>query len=372
MIELRGSLAGADFVFRCDHAAVSEYARRHLGALLGTTGAPKITAVLRWHEGQPPLGEIRHDPTLARMTRVDRDLYRDDGELCWLRVDDLRDLLLRMRWDGDRLDVEGDFYFRLGNRPLSDHLRRIRQWRQRPHLERRRFPTLLAYLVYYPCWWWLERKHRFHPIHAAGVALGSRVVLLAGASGVGKSTLAVALAAEADARLLSDSFVLHNGAQVRPVREPILVDDWSRRWLGPRAATLQPLDWEYVLQRRGFQVDPQRRSDGGTAALLLFPRRAPQAFCRPIAPERAHQWLSAADLLINDLRRYWAFAAVLEQLDPCGLVARRETELERLSRSVPSVELGLTSSAGCDDTIADIRRLLGDASTTHAADRMGS
>lgn len=359
MTELHGTLAGADFVLRCAHPALAEYARRHLGSLTRTGGQPRISATLRWHEGQPPLSEIRRDPDLARMTRVDRDLYRGNGELRWLRVDDLRDLLLRVRWDGEQLAVEGDFYFRLGNSPLSDRLRRMRQWRQRPRLQRRRFPTLLAYLVYYPCWWWLEVMQQLHPIHAAGVALGSKVALLAGASGVGKSTLAVALAAENDAQLLSDSFVLHRGAEVRPVREPILVDGWSRRWLGARAQVLQPLGWKYGLERDGYQVDPQRRSEGGMAGALVFPRRAPEAYVRSVRPELAHQWLSAADLLINDLRRYWAFAAALEQLDPYGLVARREAELARLTASVPCVELGLTSSMSCEEAVATIRHWLG-------------
>ena len=64
---------------------------------------------------------------------------------------------------------------------------------------------------------------------------------------------------------------------------------------------------------------------------------------RRIAAEQAHQRLSAADLIINDLRRYWAFAATLEQMVPGGLVARREAQLARLTAEVPCYELGLTA-----------------------------
>ena len=73
-----------------------------------------------------------------------------------------------------------------------------------------------------------------HPIHAAGVLTGGGVVLLAGASGVGKSTLATALALEPGVGFLSDSVVLHRGLDVLPVREPVLLDAFSRRWLAPR------------------------------------------------------------------------------------------------------------------------------------------
>ena len=181
-----------------------------------------------------------------------------------------------------------------------------------------------------------------HSIHAAGVLTDAGVVLLAGASGVGKSTLAVALAMSPRAQLLSDSFVLHNGLDILPVREPVLLDAWSHHWLGERADELQPLSWRYALRRCGYQLPPQRLSAGGRAALLLFPRRSHEPYVRRIASEQAHQRLSAADLIINDLRRYWAYAAIVEQMVPAGLMARREARIARLVAGVPCYELGIT------------------------------
>jgi hypothetical protein len=91
--------------------------------------------------------------------------------------------------------------------------------------------------------------------------------------------------------------------------------------------------------------------------LLLFPRRTAEPFVRRLTSEQAHQRLSAGDLIINDLRRYWAFAAVLEQLAPRGLVARREAELARLTADVPCYEIGLTADlplAAVVDTIMQL------------------
>jgi len=353
---LSGALAGATFSFQTDAADLQAYARRHLAGLLGAdVVAPAVASRLSWHDGQPPQRRPLPPGDAASAERVDRDTYVTESSLYWFRVDDLRDLHARFTWDGERLAADGDFYFRLGNTALSDRVRRL--W-QRAALRHRRFPTLLAYLVYYPCWWWLEQVQDLHPIHAAGVATDAGVILLAGASGVGKSTLAVALATTPGARLLSDSFVVHHGVEVRPVREPILLDEWSRRWLGDRADILQPLNWPYVLRRQGYQLAPQRLAEGGRAAVLLFPRRAPQAYVRRIAPALAHQRLSAADLMINDLRRYWAYAAVLEQLVPSGLVARREAQIAELVASVPCYDVGLTANLSCDEALASIRRVL--------------
>jgi hypothetical protein len=209
-------------------------------------------------------------------------------------------------------------------------------------LRQRRFPTLIAYLVYYPCWWWLEHTRGLHPIHAAGVQMGADVVLLAGASGVGKSTLAVALAAMPGAKLLSDSFVLHSGADVVAVPEPVLLDAWGCKWLGKAADLLRPMGSRYALDRAGSDLACEHLGTEGRATLLVLPRSASKPYVRLLPPREAHRRLSAINLIINDLRRYWAFAAVLEQLVPGGLVVRRETELARLTAGVRCYDVGMS------------------------------
>ena len=341
---MTGSLAGVTFRFQTDAADLAAYASGHLAPLAAeTVGAPVVTAALTWHDGQPPIEHSFARRMGTGIERIDRDVYTDGTTLHWFRVDDLRDLFLRFTWEDGRLDVHGDFYYRLGNSPLSDRIRRVRRWSQRGALRRRRFTTLLYYLVYYPCWWWLEHMRDVHPIHAAAVTTDAGAILLAGASGVGKSTLAVALAMTPRARLLSDSFVLHNGDDVWAVREPILLDAWSRRWLRNAAEQLQPIDGSFGLQRRGYLLPAARLSEGGRAVLVLFPRRTSQPFVRRISSEQAHHRLSAADLIINDLRRYWAFAAVLEQLQFGGLAARREAHLARLVADVACYDIGVTA-----------------------------
>src|SRR5262249_35764890 len=68
-----------------------QFADEHLAPLRSAPPAtPRVHATLRWHEGGPP-DRLTTRPTLGAMDRVDRDLYRGDGELAWYRVDDLRD-----------------------------------------------------------------------------------------------------------------------------------------------------------------------------------------------------------------------------------------------------------------------------------------
>jgi hypothetical protein len=356
---ITGSVAGATFSFETNAPDLATYAATHLAPLsAGAVRTPAVAATLTWHDGQPaPARPVEHAGG-ATIERVDRDVYTDGTTLHWFRVDDLRDLFLRCTWTDNRLTVHGDFHYRLGNSRLSDRLRRARQWSQRSELRRRRFTTLLYYLVYYPCWWWLEQTRDLHPIHAGAVTTGGGAILLAGASGVGKSTLAVALAMSPGTRFLSDSFVLQHGDDVWAVREPILLDAWSRRWLGGAADRLHVIEGTFCLKRSGYQMPVQRAAEAGRVALLLFPRRAPEFYVRRSPAAHAHHRLSAADLMINDLRRYWAFAAVLEQLQFSGLVARREAQLARLVADTPCYEIGLTADMTSGAAVQAIMQLL--------------
>lgn len=353
-----GGISSARFRFETDAPELAAYATEHLSPLSAAGHeSVAVSSVLRWHDAQPPRRETL-GIDLDLFARVDRDLYVSDTRAIWLRVDDLRDLVLRFNLEGERLQVEGDFYFRVGNSAWRDRLRRAVSPRQVDAMRRRRFTTLLSYLVYYPCWWWLEHLRDLHPIHAGGVEVDGKVILLAGASGVGKSTLTVALAGLANARLLSDSFVLQSGGDVWAVPEPILIDDWSRRWVGAAADLLEPMNFPYMLGRRGHLFPRNKRVDHGRAGLLVFPRRAPEPSVHRLSPDQAHQRLSAVDMIINDLRRYFAFAAVLEQLAPGGLVAHREANIARLTSEIPCYEIGLTKNMTSQEATETIVRLL--------------
>jgi len=364
---LQGQLAGISFEVKTTYQPFLAYARSHLHELLShEVRLPvELSSWLEWREGQP-----QRTPSVGSdwrtMLRVDRDLYVGERHFEWFRVDDLRDLFLRVRFGADQVEVIGRFFFRVAGSRLVDRLRRILRWREVRHWRRRRFPTLVSYLVYYPCWWLSEARGIGHPIHAAGVETPWGVVLLAGASGVGKSTLAIALASEEGHRLLSDSFVLQRGRRVFAVPEPILLDRSSQAWLGPRAQILLPIGEKYLLDRRGFRVGAEKRSAGGEVFAILFPRRGPRTYMRPIEPKLAHQWLSSGNLMINDLRRYFAFAAVWEQLSPSGLVAERERQLAALVENTRCFELSVATNWSCEDVLNTIL-----ASLERKPDRFG-
>ncbi|MBI4514424.1 MAG: hypothetical protein HY699_01230 [Deltaproteobacteria bacterium] len=358
MAELRFNLAGAGGSLRSHYAPFMAYAEQHLLPLRIAAGevAPVIDAVLEWHESPPPQDRHTAEPELAGLERLDRDLYVGPGRVCWFRIDDFRDLHLRFDWDGRQLHVHGHYYFYLSRDRLRD---RTKRWWAGARLRAQRlnrFTTLLYYLAYYPAFWWCETQMGFHPIHAAGAVTDAGAVVLAGPSGVGKSTLALALAAQ-PAQLLSETFLLHRGATLRPVREPLLLDEWSRSWLGSAMSGLEPLRAGFVFSRNGYHRLAGLAEEGRAAAVLL-PRRAPRTYVRAISAEEAHQRLSAANQIVKDMRRYWAFAAALDPLAPSGLMAQREAELARLTAGARCGEFGLGPELKLGDAVRQVREFL--------------
>lgn len=352
---MTGGLAGVSFRFRTDAPELASYARRHLVPLLANVDQPSIDATLYWHPVAPPIDRPGVDAA-GDWERWDRDLYVRPGRLCWFRIDACRDLHLAAEWDGATLRLRGDYYFYLSRSRVRDRLKHWLYGSRIHERRRKRFTTLLYYLVYYPAFWVSETLHGRHPIHAAGVVSEGGAVVLAGPSGVGKSTLSVALAA-GGAAFLSETFLLHRGTEVWPVREPILLDDFSRRWLGDAMAGLEPLGRSFVFARNGYHR-LAGLADRGQATVLLLPRRAPQTYVRPMAAEEAHRRLSASGQLIRDQRRYAAFAAAFESLAPLGLVERREQELRRLTEGASCFELGLGPGLTRDAALAMIHQLV--------------
>lgn len=342
-----------------DSPAFLDYAQKHLAPIVAPESGivNAIDSQLRWHE-RPPRPRAELVPGLAAMDRPDRDLYVGDSRLAWFRIDDFRDLVLQAHWDHGRLEVAGDYHFFLNRSPWRDRFRRAWEARGLDHRREKRFATLLYYLVYYPAMWWHETQTGAHPLHAAAVAGERGALVLAGPSGVGKSTLTVALTV-AGGIPLSETFVLHRGREVIAVPEPVLLDAWSRVWLGEAVEALDRAPGRFVFDRQGYHVGQPAQQ--APAVALVLPRRGTPVGAAVITAAEAQRRISGGHQLIKDMRRYWAFAAALEKLapeaTPAGLMAAREAALGALTRDVPCWELRLSpdlSRAAATEMLADI------------------
>jgi len=147
-------------------------------------------------------------------------------------------------------------YHRLTERPVSDRLKRLVYHASLEVSRRRRFTTLIYYLVYYPCFWWLERETRSAP-HPCGWRGRRRRGRRTGRPERSREVEARCRPRRSTAaRLLSDTFLLHDDAVVRAVPEPLLLDNWSRQWLGDGGNSLRAIAHRYTLGRNDFLWRP--------------------------------------------------------------------------------------------------------------------
>jgi hypothetical protein len=356
-------MAGVKLRFRTDHADLAAYARLHLSPLEVESGDDvDIISELVWVEGLPPREPNTIFPEADSLDRIERDIYRGEGCIVLMRIDDFRDLKMRFVLDGRCLKVTGYYYFHLSKDPLRDAVKRTIYWRRLFIERQRKFTTLLYYLVYYPCLWWLETRRGIHPIHAGAVATSQGGILLAGAGGVGKSTLTVALTTLRGTRWLSDTFVLHDQNRLYAMIEPILLDHWSEQWVGEIGIEHLSDITEtrnYGYGRKAFHMDPNLRARSSEARLVLLPYRSARPTVKRLTAHECAAKIRAYYEITGDLRRYWVLSAALAFLEGhTALAEHRFAALRSLVSRIPCYEIGFARDARRDEVLEQVLAFL--------------
>jgi hypothetical protein len=355
-------IAGVKLCFRTDHADLASYARLHLSPLeVHGQDDADILAELVWLEGLPPREAASVFPETNSLDRIERDIYRGKECVVLMRIDDFRDLKMRFVLEGNRLKVTGYYYFHLSKEPLRNSVKRA-VYRGRLFTERqRKFTTLLYYLVYYPCLWWLETRRGIHPLHGGAVATAKGGILLAGAGGVGKSTLTVALTTLRGAHWLSDTFVLYDEFRLYPMVEPILLDQWSRHWVERGMDSLRDITQSrnYGYGRKAFHMDPSLCAGSTAASLVLLPYRSDHSSVKRLSALECAAMIRAYYEITGDLRRYWVLSASLGFLDGhTGLAEHRAAALRCLLVNASCYEVGFDSGTGREELLDHILSLM--------------
>jgi hypothetical protein len=192
--------------------------------------------------------------------------------------------------------------------PLGDELHVAARYRPTPRtraantLLSSRFRLLAAQTVlHYPVLWWASLRGRV-PLHVSVTAGVDGVTMLAGPSGVGKSTLLTAGLPSGEVAT-ADNVCACDEHTAYGLVEPLRVDRAGPGGAGgpnaPHGRT------EYAFPRRVSQLDPDR-----LVVLRRGPAGSPTAV-RPISPQEAARELVAGTYMAGELRRFWQFAATV-------------------------------------------------------------
>jgi hypothetical protein len=185
-------------------------------------------------------------------------------------------------------------------------------------------------LLHYPAIWrsgWRGRA----PLHAGALVVGGLGVLVVGASGVGKSTLALAEVGSG-ATFVSDNLVVSDGYSAWGLLEPVraAAGDGARTTHGRRLVEVPP-------RRLATQVD----------LVVVLRREGSSVRAREIAPDVAARELTASTYAAGELRRYWGFAATLAAGTGRGPVHPPvDSVAQQLCSTAPCLELDLGDRPG--------------------------
>jgi hypothetical protein len=163
-------------------------------------------------------------------------------------------------------------------------------------LLRSRFILLArAVLIQYPALWRAGLRGR-SPLHASVCTAGELQPMLAGPSGVGKSTL-LAQELAAGGHAIGDNLCVSDGTTAWGLVEPLRIEGGTGRSM-PHKRREQPLEGRATAMIPDVLVALQR----GDAEAASVSR------CDPTAAARS---LVTGTYMAGELRRYWAFAATL-------------------------------------------------------------
>ncbi|HEX6445323.1 MAG TPA: hypothetical protein VF053_09570 [Streptosporangiales bacterium] len=192
-----------------------------------------------------------------------------------------------------------------------------------------RFRLLAAQtLLHYPVLWWASLRGRA-PLHVSVSSGTDGVAMLAGPSGVGKSTLVAAGIARGDV-VTADNVCACDARSAYGLVEPLRVEGGAA---GPRAPHGRR---EYPLPGRAPRLEPD---------LLVVVRRAERgqrASVRPVSADDAVRELVAGTYAAGELRRFWGFAAMLALATGLGPAHPPVTEVATaLAVRLPRLEMRL-------------------------------
>ena len=337
------SLHGLRLELTTDRDDFLAFARLYLAPLLDRGDArPDVTVTLEWGSALESLPD---------MEQLGRRIWAGPQRLRYTEIWQSPGLQLDIHWPDEP------------NAPLSVRAaytwptRRVRWFaRVMPWARERLFITLVYYLVYFPCAWWLERRRGWTLLHASAVAASDGGLILSGLPGCGKSTTALAALSAPEWQIVSDNLLFTDGRQAFACPEPIHIDDKTRALVGDLAGRVHATGRRFSHQRQDYEIGPEARRPSTTPLALGFLHVGHETSVRPVNRTIAARRLMANDCLAKEWMAYQESAAAMHQVWPTvGNYERRWGNLTTLVHSVPCYDVTIAQDGALQQ---DVERII--------------
>jgi len=283
------------------------YARSHFESVLRPPSeSSDVDVDFRLGEGVP-VG-LWPDP---QVTRIGRGIHAIAGRVAWTSVPMLPGLRMECVPEDGRLTIEASYS---PSRSLRSRVGRL--LRRRRSTRNQLFFELLYYLVYYPVFW-RARLSGGHVMHAGGMSVDGLGIVVVGAQGVGKSTLAATLLPRDGVRILSDNILLFDGEDVLACHEPLRIAPDLVRESPGLARVLQQCEVDVPLGRQAYVVDRRKCVTSMKPDVILIPRISPAPTgVRELAAGDVVERVRCFNVLAEEVRNFETFDSVLSLAVP--------------------------------------------------------
>jgi hypothetical protein len=215
-----------------------------------------------------------------------------------------------------------------------------------------RFRLLAAQtLLHYPALWWAALRGRV-PLHVSVTAGAGGVTMLAGPSGVGKSTL-LAAGLRRGETATADNVCACDTRTAFGLVEPLRLDGSGAGGGATTQGRTTHVRREYLFGGRQPSLDPDR--------VVVLRRGQPDDHApavKQITPDQAARELIAGTYMAGELRRFWPFAATLALATGLGPAHPNVTGVaSALADRLPCLEVRLAArpSAPLGELLAPAR-----------------
>jgi hypothetical protein len=293
----------------------------YLAPLLEQThGEPNIEVTLEWDAVLP-------DDSRSDLEQLGRRIWIGPQRLQFAEIWQVPGLQMDVDWQDAVLAIRAAYAW--PTRRAKWFTRVVASARARV------FVSLVYYLVYFPCMWWLEHERGWTLFHASAVATPEGGLVFSGLPGCGKSTTALAALNMPEWQIVSDNLLFTDGSQVFACPEPIHVDERTLDLVGDLAGRVRPTGRRVSHQRHDYEIAPEARRLSTTPLALGFLHVGRETIVQSIDRATAARRLMANDCQAKEWMAYQESATAMHQVWPTiGDHERRWENVAALAQSI--------------------------------------